>query len=51
LVEEGHIKPVMDRTYSLDEITEAHRYVKKGHKVGGVAVTVYQDQAQRHLVS
>ena len=40
LVEDGKLKPVMDRTYSLEEIVEAHHYVEKGHKVGGVAVTV-----------
>jgi NADPH:quinone reductase-like Zn-dependent oxidoreductase len=39
-VESGHIKPVMDKIYSLDEIVEAHRYVEKGHKKGGVAITV-----------
>jgi len=39
-VESGQIKPVMDKIYSLDEIVEAHRYVEKGHKKGGVAITV-----------
>lgn len=40
LVEDGHIKPVIDRCYPLDEIVEAHRYVEKGHKIGGVAITI-----------
>jgi NADPH:quinone reductase-like Zn-dependent oxidoreductase len=40
LVEAGHIKPVLDRCYPLEEIVEAHRYVGAGHKRGGVAVTV-----------
>jgi NADPH:quinone reductase-like Zn-dependent oxidoreductase len=39
-VESGQIKPVMDKIYLLDEIVEAHRYVEKGHKKGGVAITV-----------
>ena len=39
-VESDKIKPVMDKIYSLDEIVEAHRYVEKGHKKGGVAITV-----------
>ena len=39
-VESGYMKPVLDRCYNLDEIVEAHRYVEKGHKKGGVAITV-----------
>ena len=40
LIEEGHIQPIMDRTYPLEQIAEAHAYVEKGHKVGGVALTI-----------
>ena len=40
LAESGVLKPVIDRTYSLDEIVEAHRYVEEGHKRGNVIVTV-----------
>jgi len=42
-VEAGYIKPVLDRTYLLDEIVEAHRYVEKGHKKGGVAITINEE--------
>jgi NADPH:quinone reductase-like Zn-dependent oxidoreductase len=42
LAESGVLKPVIDRTYRLEEIVEAHRYVEEGHKRGNVIVTVPQ---------
>jgi NADPH:quinone reductase-like Zn-dependent oxidoreductase len=44
LIEEGKIKSVIDRTYSLDEIVEAHRYVDTGHKKGNVVITVVESK-------
>jgi NADPH:quinone reductase-like Zn-dependent oxidoreductase len=40
LAEQGGIRAVIDRTYALDEIAEAHRYVDGGHKRGNVVITV-----------
>lgn len=40
LVEAGHFKPVIDRSYSLDQIVDAYRYVETGEKTGNVIITL-----------
>ena len=40
LVESNQYKPVIDRTYALEQIAEAHAYVDQGHKKGNVAIAI-----------
>jgi NADPH:quinone reductase-like Zn-dependent oxidoreductase len=40
LIEAGIIKPVIDRTYPLEEIADAHRYVDQGHAKGRVIIKI-----------
>lgn len=39
-IEEGKLKPVVAKTFSLDEIGEAHRYMESNTHLGKVVVTV-----------
>lgn len=40
LVEEGRVRPVIDRRYSLPEAWEAYEYIKAGHSAGKVVINV-----------
>ena len=40
LMESGAFRPLIDRTYPLAEIAEAHRYAGSGQKIGNVVVRV-----------
>ncbi len=43
LAEAGHLKPVIDRTYTFNEIADAYRYVLTGQKTGNVVIRIAQD--------
>ena len=44
LVEAGKYRPVIDRTYALDEVAEATAYVETGQKTGNVVLRVADSQ-------
>jgi NADPH:quinone reductase-like Zn-dependent oxidoreductase len=46
LAEEGKYRAVIDSTYNLADVVEAHRFVDTGRKGGNVVLRVHQLQGQ-----
>lgn len=44
LIEAGKYRPVIDRSYELEEVVQAHRYVETWQKTGNVVLTVSHDR-------
>lgn len=44
LAQDGTIRPVVDRTYDLDDVVDAHRYVDTGRKRGAVVLRIMDDE-------
>lgn len=49
LVDAGKYRPVIDRTYALDEIVEAVGYVESGQKTGNVVLRVREPDTNRSI--
>lgn len=39
-LESGALKPRIDRTFSLAQVVDAHRYMEKGQQIGKIVITV-----------
>ena len=40
MMQSGKVKAVIDRTYKLDQVPDAIRYLEQGHARGKVIITV-----------
>jgi NADPH:quinone reductase-like Zn-dependent oxidoreductase len=47
LIEAGRYRPVIDRSYPLEQVVEATKYVETGQKTGNVVLTVNRGRADQ----
>lgn len=48
LAEQQKLRPVIDRHYRMEEITEAYRYVESGQKIGNVILDIANDSDEQN---
>ena len=50
LLQDGKIKPVIDRRYSLDKAADAMRYLGEGHARGKVVINVESSNCANYII-
>ena len=44
LVEEGLVRPCVDKTFDMEDIMKAHRYVETGHVKGKTIIKISEEE-------